>query len=393
MPAKQLEAWRRDDRGADAVFLEQSCRFERDRDLGAGCDQGDVATVFRLNDDVGAECDQIGFINIFTKRRERLPRQAQHRRIRIRPQCAVPRLRSLDRVARAEYQQIRYRPQRCQMLDRLMRRTVFAQSDRVMRHHMNDADPHQRGQPDRGTAVIGKAEKRAAIWDEATMQRDAVHRSRHGMLADAVMDIAAIEAIWPHRFLRLRARQVRMGEIGRTAKQIGQRFRNHVDHQLRRLPGRDFRPFGTEPGPDLRHYVGISTGQPSIQRIMKWRPSHRTEASAALDPCPPCRMSLRAYLAPGIGYGSWNLEWRMRPVQRTARLLDLLRTERRAMRLFGPLTVRRTEPDHRATSNQRWPAVVPGLPDRRGDRLGVMAVDPDCRPARRLEARELIIRA
>ena len=79
------------------------------------------------------------------------------------------------------------------MLDRLMRRTVFAESDGVMRHHMDDADAHQRRQPDRGTAVVGKGEKRAAIGDKAAMQRDAVHRRRHGVLADAVMDIAAVK--------------------------------------------------------------------------------------------------------------------------------------------------------------------------------------------------------
>ena len=225
------------------------------------------------------------------------------------------------------------------------------------------------------------------------MQCDTVHRSRHGMLADAVMDIAAIEGIGPHRLLRLRARQVRMGQVGRTAKQIGQRFRDHVDHQLRRLPGGDFRPFSAEPGPYLRHHVGVSTGQLSIQRVMERRPSHRTVASAALDPCPPRRMSLCTYFAPGIGYSSRNLEWRVRPVQRAARLLDFLRSERRAMRLFRPLSIGRAETDHRAAGNQGGPAVVPGVPDRRGNRLGVMAIDPARRPARGLEARELVIRA
>src|SRR6185312_4423561 len=158
-------------------------------------------------------------------------------------------------------------------------------------------------------AVIGKAEKRAAIWDEAAMQCDTVHRSRHGMLADTVMDIAAIERIGPHRLLRLCARQVRMGQVGRATQEIGQRFRDHVDYQLRRLPSRDFRQFGTEAGSDLRHRLGVPTGQLSIQRVMKGRPSCRTEASAALDPCPPRRTSLCAYFAPGIGYGRWNLKW------------------------------------------------------------------------------------
>src|ERR1043166_3122031 len=110
---------------------------------------------------------------------------------------------------------------------------------------------------------------------------------------------------------------------------------------------------------------------------MERRPPRRTETSAALDPCPPCRMSLCANFAPGIGYGIWNLKWRVRPVQYAACLLDLIRTERRTMRLFRPLTVGCAEADHRAAGNQGWPAVVPGVPDRRGNRLGAVAIDPD----------------
>ena len=156
---------------------------------------------------------------------------------------------------------------------------------------MDDADPHQRRQPDRRAAVIGKAEKRAAIRDEAAMQRDPVHRSRHGMLADAVMDVAAIEGIGPHRLLRLGARQVGMGQIGRAAKQIRQRLGDHVDHQLRRLPGGDFRPFGAEPdrvsAPSRRH----------IRRAAFDSARHETATVAvelrrlrALDPAPAGRM-------------------------------------------------------------------------------------------------------
>src|SRR3954469_20377394 len=126
---------------------------------------------------------------------------------------------------------------------------------------------------------------------------------------------------------------------------------------------------------------------------MKRRPPRRAETSAALDPCPPCRMSLGADFAPSIGDGFRNLKWRVRPVQCAARLFDFIRTEWRAMRLFRPLSVGRAETNHRAAGNQGGPAVVPGLSDRRGNRFGVMAIDPGRRPARRLEARELVIRA
>ena len=46
-----------------------------------------------------------------------------------------------------------------------------------------------------GRRIVGEGEERAAIGDEPAVQRDAVHRRRHGMLAHAVMDVAAGEIV------------------------------------------------------------------------------------------------------------------------------------------------------------------------------------------------------
>ena len=122
-----------------------------------------------------------------------MPGQAQHRRVCFGAQRAIPGLRGLDGVAGPKHQQVGYRPQRGEMLHRLMRRAVFAKPDGIVRHHVDNADAHQRRQPDRGAAIVGKAEECPAVGDESTVQGDAVHRSRHGMLAHAVMDVAALE--------------------------------------------------------------------------------------------------------------------------------------------------------------------------------------------------------
>ena len=74
----------------------------------------------------------------------------------------LPALGGLDRVGRAEHQQVRDRAQRGEMLDRLMRRAVLAEADRVVRHHVDDALAHQRGEADRRAAVIGEHQERAA---------------------------------------------------------------------------------------------------------------------------------------------------------------------------------------------------------------------------------------
>ncbi len=52
-------------------------------------------------------------------------------------------------VGRAAHDEAGDRPQGCQLLDRLMRRTVFADADRVVREDVDDRDFHDRGQPDR----------------------------------------------------------------------------------------------------------------------------------------------------------------------------------------------------------------------------------------------------
>jgi hypothetical protein len=53
--------------------------------------------------------------------------------------------------------------QQRQMLDRLVGRTVLAEADRVVRHHVDDALPHQRRQPHRAARIVGEAQERAAV--------------------------------------------------------------------------------------------------------------------------------------------------------------------------------------------------------------------------------------
>ena len=91
--------------------------------------------------------------------------------------------------------QVRRRAQHGEMLDRLMGRPILAEPDRVVGEHINHAHAHQGREPDRAAGVVGEDEERAAIGDEAAMQRDPVHRRRHAELADAVADVAAGEIV------------------------------------------------------------------------------------------------------------------------------------------------------------------------------------------------------
>src|SRR5256885_1312137 len=83
--------------------------------------------------------------------------------------------------------------QRGGMLDRVVRRPVLAAPDGVVRHQVDDALAHQRGEPDRRPAIVGEHQERAGERDDPAMQRHAVHGGRHAVLADAVVDEAAGE--------------------------------------------------------------------------------------------------------------------------------------------------------------------------------------------------------
>ncbi len=249
------DCWRnRSKHGAETTAARMSFCCEQlgghqgDRDLGARRDQGDVTALLRLDHHIGAVGHQIDVRRRVAERRQRLPRQAEHRGVGLRAQRAVPGFRGFDGVGRPKHQQAGNRPQRGEMLDRLMGRSVLAQSDGVVRHHMDDSDTHQRRQPDRRTAVIGESQERAAVGNEAAMQRDAVHRRRHRVLTNAIVNIIAFEEIAPHRPLRPGAGEVGVSEVGRAPQQVRQDFRDRVDHQLRSLPGRDARPLGARSG-------------------------------------------------------------------------------------------------------------------------------------------------
>ena len=82
-------------------------------------------------------------------------------------------------------------PQRCELLDRLMGWAVLTDADRVMRHDEDRPDLHERSEADGRAAIIREAQEGAAVRDQAAVQRDSVHGSRHAVLAHAVMRVGA----------------------------------------------------------------------------------------------------------------------------------------------------------------------------------------------------------
>ncbi len=134
------------------------------------------------------------------------------------------------------------------MLDGLVGRAVFAEADRVMGHHVDDLLAHQCREADGRAGIVGEDEEGAAIGDEAAVQRDAVHRGRHLVLADAVAHVAA-EAILGGEGQGLGSvGEVRAGEVGRAADGLGQQLVDDFQRHLARLAGSDLRLVGDELG-------------------------------------------------------------------------------------------------------------------------------------------------
>ena len=106
------------------------------------------------------------------------------------------------------------------------------------------------------------------------MQRDAVHRGGHGVLADAIVDVAAVEGSRRRTgccvLARVRLEWVRSAE---PPSKFGKCLGDPVDHQLRRLPGRDVRPLGCEA-------VAQAAPSPRHSRRADFDSAHRETATA-----------------------------------------------------------------------------------------------------------------
>ena len=91
-------------------------------------------------------------------------------------------------VVRPEDLQVGDRPEGLDVLDRLVRRAVFADGDGVVREDVDRRDVHQRGQAQRRTQVVGEYQEGAAERPEAAVQDHAVDAGGHAELTDAEGD-------------------------------------------------------------------------------------------------------------------------------------------------------------------------------------------------------------
>src|SRR5205807_1683682 len=66
--------------------------------------------------------------------------------------------------------------------------SVLAETYGVVRPDEHDVGLTDCGEADRRSHVVAEVEEGAAEWESAAVERDAVHRRRHGVLADPEVD-------------------------------------------------------------------------------------------------------------------------------------------------------------------------------------------------------------
>ena len=166
---EELKTRCRDHGRADVLTPASSSRaWPCDRDFRARRDERDVAAVLRLIHNVSAERDQV--LAAVGSRKVGIACRDRHSTDGLVCDCSAQSQASAVSTAspgrNTSKLGIARSDARC-----LTGRGVgpSAPSRSIMRHHMNDAHSHQGRQPDRGAAVIGEGEERAAIGDEAAI--------------------------------------------------------------------------------------------------------------------------------------------------------------------------------------------------------------------------------
>ena len=132
-------------------------------------------------------------------------------------------------IARPQSQHVWHRPQGRQLLDGLVRRSVFTHANRVVRENVNRRDFHQRAETHARPHVIAKIKERSAERPEFR-QRHSVYDRPHGMFPHAEVDVppAILFRVEISRAVEGQIRLVGLGQVCRSANQPGDLLRQGV---------------------------------------------------------------------------------------------------------------------------------------------------------------------
>ena len=135
-------------RAANALPLERLVDLGAERNLAAGADQDHRRlAAFGISHDIGAPRDAGSRREArAVEGRERLAGQHQTGGLMLQTHDDAPGLDDFVGVGRSQRDETGNAAQRDELLDRLVRRTVLPDADRIMREHVDDRKLHQRAQ-------------------------------------------------------------------------------------------------------------------------------------------------------------------------------------------------------------------------------------------------------
>ena len=341
--------------------------------LGARAHEDQLGgSALRVAQHVGPALDRVVGHRGGVPHRQALARQREHRRPVGCPCGVAPREGGLVEAGGPDDVEVGRRPQRHELLDRLVRRAVLPHADRVVREDERGRDVHDRGQPDRALHVVREDQEAGAVGAEAR-QREAVDDRAHRVLANAEVQVAPAVVPGLDAVGALDQRQRRGREVGGSADEVGQPGRDPLQHLLPRLAGGDHAGVG----PLLRRVGAEAVGQAVGEEALEFGRLDgevRAEGGERLVP-------LRLLLTPALDRAAEVLQRLLGNEEGleagiAVDLLgqpDLLLAERRSVRAVGVLLVRRAGRDVRADDDQAG-AVLDLLGD--AQRL-LQAVEPD----------------
>ena len=145
----------------------------------------------------------------------------------------------LHGIGRAPGVEVRRATQTGQLLDRLVGRAVFAETNGVVGEHVQHALLHQRGHAHGVARVFHEDQEGRAVGHETAVQGDAVHDRAHAELAHAVEHVVAGRVFSGDALAALPQGQVGAGQVGRTTKELRQQRAEGIQRVLAGLAAGD----------------------------------------------------------------------------------------------------------------------------------------------------------
>ena len=245
------------------------------------------------------------------------------------------------------------------MLDRLVRRSVLTNPDRVVGPDVRDGHLRECGDTDGTAHVIREDEERRAEDPEPTVQGHRGQDRTHTVLADTEVQVAAGEAALGDAQTIVDVRVVRWCEVGRAANELGDPSGEPLDHLAAGRARRHALRIGLED-----RQLGI----PAIRQLARQNP---LELCGKLGVRGAVRLELRLPRLACLGATDTIVHVLGHVVRHEEllvlgpavvgfRQLDFLIAERRTVRVRGVLLVRRTWCNVRAEHDDRRAIVLLG---------------------------------